>query len=328
MVIHIVDRAIYGIGPLFIVLAVVLISLCATAYFAIVFPFNHPWTDETTFWQMLGAGATLLFSVYMICNIAFHYYMAVTTPPGGVLEPKKDVETDEASLREVLLELEEYDSFPKTCKKCHLPKPERAHHCSVCNTCVLKFDHHCPWIHNCVGHFNHRYFLLFMTYMVVAALYFVIVAWGPFLRSLDFLNEWPYWYPRALMAFSVVLAVAMGVALGGRIGEMTESLTLTFRSYFAPLSRTAALCGWHYYLIITGQTTVEFYNNQYEKGLLKSQGEFIVEKGEVWYMDSSGVRDTIRWAVENEDGHIKDGRERIAGCIVVSERVSYPHGSA
>ncbi|RUP48032.1 hypothetical protein BC936DRAFT_145042 [Jimgerdemannia flammicorona] len=200
MVIHIVDRAIYGIGPLFIVLAVVLISLCATAYFAIVFPFNHPWTDETTFWQMLGAGATLLFSVYMICNIAFHYYMAVTTPPGGVLEPKKDVvsfcgdgvpgegeeaarrskicpslggvrfrrliqeETDEASLREVLLELEEYDSFPKTCKKC-------------------------PWIHNCVGHFNHRYFLLFMTYMVVAALYFVIVAWGPFLRSLDFLNE-------------------------------------------------------------------------------------------------------------------------------------------
>jgi hypothetical protein len=30
----------------------------------------------------------------------------------------------------------------KFCKKCQLPKPSRAHHCSVCNKCVLKMDHH------------------------------------------------------------------------------------------------------------------------------------------------------------------------------------------
>eukprot|EP00468_Gymnochlora_sp_CCMP2014_P009955 CAMPEP_0167747166 /NCGR_PEP_ID=MMETSP0110_2-20121227/4131_1 /TAXON_ID=629695 /ORGANISM="Gymnochlora sp., Strain CCMP2014" /LENGTH=66 /DNA_ID=CAMNT_0007632039 /DNA_START=193 /DNA_END=390 /DNA_ORIENTATION=- len=31
------------------------------------------------------------------------------------------------------------------CDKCKLPKPERAHHCSVCGRCTLKMDHHCPW---------------------------------------------------------------------------------------------------------------------------------------------------------------------------------------
>jgi palmitoyltransferase len=37
----------------------------------------------------------------------------------------------------------------KFCQKCNIYKPFRAHHCSVCNRCVLKMDHHCPWINNC-----------------------------------------------------------------------------------------------------------------------------------------------------------------------------------
>jgi hypothetical protein len=37
------------------------------------------------------------------------------------------------------------------CRTCNMMKPDRCHHCSICQKCVLKFDHHCPWINNCVG---------------------------------------------------------------------------------------------------------------------------------------------------------------------------------
>ncbi|KAI8879337.1 zf-DHHC-domain-containing protein [Backusella circina FSU 941] len=155
-------------------------------------------------------------------------------------------------MRGMLLEMEEHGQFSNTCKKCQLPKPERAHHCSICNTCILKFDHHCPWIHNCVGHFNHRYFVLFMTYVSLAAFYFIITSWQPFMICLDLTQpDWQYYFPRPIFAFSFILAVCMGLAIG-------------------------ALCVWHYYLIITAQTTVEFYNNYYDKGVCKSQGELFV----------------------------------------------------
>lgn len=29
------------------------------------------------------------------------------------------------------------------CLMCHVFKPERCHHCSACNRCVLNMDHHC-----------------------------------------------------------------------------------------------------------------------------------------------------------------------------------------
>ena len=50
------------------------------------------------------------------------------------------------------------------CDRCGLPKPERCHHCRVCNKCVFRFDHHCPYIGNCVGLYNIKAFTLMTGY--------------------------------------------------------------------------------------------------------------------------------------------------------------------
>ncbi|CAG8598495.1 1716_t:CDS:2, partial [Scutellospora calospora] len=179
------NTAIHAVGPVFIVLAIGLIGLAIIVYFTVVFPSFYTW-DEDYIWTKIYYYMGLIFSIYMIICIFFHYYMAVRTKPGGVLNAGTgQSESDDPTLQGLFLELEEYQEFPKTCKKCHLPKPERAHHCSVCRKCVLRFDHHCPWIANCVGYFNHRYFLLFMTYLVIGCFYFAIVGWKPFLLSLE-----------------------------------------------------------------------------------------------------------------------------------------------
>eukprot|EP00434_Breviolum_minutum_P021350 symbB.v1.2.018839.t1/scaffold1518.1/size114122/4 len=56
-----------------------------------------------------------------------------------------------------------------SCQKCEVPRPERAHHCSICGKCVMRMDHHCPWVGNCVGAKNHKYFILMLAYGILAA---------------------------------------------------------------------------------------------------------------------------------------------------------------
>ncbi|KAI8360427.1 DHHC palmitoyltransferase-domain-containing protein, partial [Mortierella sp. GBAus27b] len=59
------------------------------------------------------------------------------------------------------------------CNVCQVVKPDRCHHCSECNTCVLRMDHHCPWVNGCVGFGNYKYFYLFILYGSLASLWVV-----------------------------------------------------------------------------------------------------------------------------------------------------------
>eukprot|EP00931_Biecheleriopsis_adriatica_P019550 TRINITY_DN13292_c0_g1_i2.p1 TRINITY_DN13292_c0_g1~~TRINITY_DN13292_c0_g1_i2.p1 ORF type:complete len:334 (-),score=54.69 TRINITY_DN13292_c0_g1_i2:106-1107(-) len=74
-----------------------------------------------------------------------------------------------------------------SCKKCNgRVRPERAHHCSICEHCVMRMDHHCPWTGTCVGFVNHKFFILLLVYGSLCSL-FAFVSAAP--QLLDFLHS-------------------------------------------------------------------------------------------------------------------------------------------
>ena len=54
-------------------------------------------------------------------------------------------------------------------------QPERSHHCKLCEKQILRRDHHCFFMTVCVGFHNHKHFIFFCLYMMIGALYAVVL---------------------------------------------------------------------------------------------------------------------------------------------------------
>ncbi|CAD8052352.1 unnamed protein product [Paramecium sonneborni] len=122
------------------------------------------------------------FSVYMIF---WSLYKASTIEPGFI--PKNTmVEHDETQPQNY-------------CLSCRIRRPERSHHCSKCQRCILNMDHHCIWTSNCIGLYNRKYFILILFWgslgMFLASIFGLInlsALWNKIWEydSLDFNKVW------------------------------------------------------------------------------------------------------------------------------------------
>eukprot|EP00899_Mesostigma_viride_P015301 jgi/Mesvir1/23772/Mv10598-RA.2 len=174
--------------------------------------------------------AKVVTACWMLLNVTLNYVLCIVTRPGASPDIKDMGPNAAAMLQGCTTTMKKSGRW---CKKCKKPKPPLSHHCSICRQCILKMDHHCPWMHNCVGYFNYRFFFLFVFWTWVGCAYGVWVFAEPFLEMALVGGN----HIRITLSLAFVLCIAI-------------FLMLTF------------LLGWHVYLVLTAQTTVEFYCNR------------------------------------------------------------------
>lgn len=223
------------LGPCFICLAHCLIGFVTYTYLVHALP-------NMDVGGILGEMLVTALGGFFLLNLLFNYWHAMCLDPG--LPP---------DYKEVLELGEESDApRPKQCLKCNRQKPPRTHHCSICNRCVLKMDHHCPWIGNCVGFGNYRYFCLFMFFLTLGCSYIIVV----------FATCFP--------------DIILHMRGRGRSRGTLEGRECIFMSFMICCSILLALCclgGFHIFLVLTNQTTIEFQTNLLRWRAARKKGE-------------------------------------------------------
>ncbi|KAF9157351.1 Palmitoyltransferase zdhhc15 [Actinomortierella ambigua] len=104
------------------------------------------------------------------------------TPPTDTTSNNNNNQSGDDASPMATLSICKRNGLPRWCDICKIVKPDRCHHCSECDQCVLRMDHHCPWVNGCVGYNNHKFFYLFIFYGSLAAV-FVVCTMIPLLVS-------------------------------------------------------------------------------------------------------------------------------------------------
>ena len=143
------------------------------------------------------------------------------------------------------------------CDECNMIKPPRAHHCSICNKCILNMDHHCPWVASCVGLCNYRYFVLFMFWVCIGCLYYLI-------------NAFPY---AGLNFFFIKSTYSRGSFRGNP--DLRKSQSRVMLGCIFSLAVTFAvgcLLFFHIFLCLKGLSTIEMFSNTKLTSYFKKKG--------------------------------------------------------
>uniref|UniRef100_UPI00358E3C4B palmitoyltransferase ZDHHC20-A-like isoform X2 n=1 Tax=Myxine glutinosa TaxID=7769 RepID=UPI00358E3C4B len=124
------------------------------------------------------------------------------------------------------------------CEKCHLLKPDRCHHCSTCEMCILKMDHHCPWVNNCVGFSNYKFFILFLAYALIYCVYIAATVMQYFLMFWK--NTLQNTHAKFHILFLFFAAVIFGISVISLLGYhcwLVSKNRSTLEAFRAPIFR-------------------------------------------------------------------------------------------
>ncbi|VDP07510.1 unnamed protein product [Soboliphyme baturini] len=159
-----------------------------------------------------------LFHLLLVLAYASHI-KTMLTDPGAI--PKGN-----ATVKNLQLLKLKQGQVVYQCAKCFSIKPDRAHHCSVCQRCIRKMDHHCPWVNNCVGENNQKFFVLFTLY--IAAISLQAIAWAvwKFMHCIN--REWQNCSSFSPPVTTILLAVLLFEAVLFAIFTMVMLCTQIF----------------------------------------------------------------------------------------------------
>ncbi|KAI0300409.1 zf-DHHC-domain-containing protein [Russula brevipes] len=246
------DRLTGAAGPYFVAFATLLFVAGALCFLDVILP--------TIPWPWLTAPPCLL----IIMNLFAHYYFVCTVSPGFADDPPQRAgqgfiwarkrRTHSGALTNGVYWSSHLNITPASttkCPKCGGSKPERTHHCRVCNRCILKYDHHCPVrINQCVGLYNERHFVMFMAYVTMATFCFVAFGWPHLYVALgfDFDDSWEHRTSPILFTIIYLICVVMCLAIG-------------------------TMLAWQLWSVSIGETAVESYDHEYYRKVATSRGE-------------------------------------------------------
>lgn len=141
-------------------------------------------------WYHVSPSIVILFSYFWLIAISFFIKSSMSDPgilPRNIHVPYSMTNASTASKVSSPDEYFNIISLPYTaddykgvalkyCTTCHIWRPPRASHCSVCNSCILNHDHHCVFLNNCIGYRNYKYFLWFLLSAVIGCILMSVIS--------------------------------------------------------------------------------------------------------------------------------------------------------